>query len=68
MANRPGYLQWNIALYDDDVFWVVPRSHDRPTDEEQRCQLMLDPTSALQHGTPVELAAGDGIVYPNVIM
>ena len=67
-ANRPGYVQWNIALYDDDVFWVLPRSHDRPTDEEQRRQLLLDPTSRLKGGIPVELAAGDGVVYPNLVM
>ena len=68
MANRPGYVQWNIALYDDDVFWVLPRSHDRPTDEEQRRQLLLDPTSRLKGGIPVELAAGDGVLYPNLVM
>eukprot|EP01050_Picozoa_sp_SAG11_P024325 SAG11_NODE_5144_length_1651_cov_1.095361_3_plen_204_part_00 len=27
VRNRPGYLQWNIALYEDDVFWVLPGSH-----------------------------------------
>lgn len=32
MANVPGYLQWNIPLYDDNVFWVVPGSHCRPND------------------------------------
>ena len=68
MANRPGYVQWNIALYDDDVLWVLPRSHDRPTDEEQRRQLLLDPTGPLKGGIPVELAAGDGVVYPNLVM
>ena len=25
MANGPGYVQWNVPLYDDDVLWVIPR-------------------------------------------
>ena len=68
MANGPGYLQWNIPLYDDDVFWLVPGSHRQPTDEEQRRQLLMDPTSRLRDGIPMELKAGDGVVYPNVVM
>lgn len=68
MANGPGYLQWNIALYDDDVFWLVPGSHRQPTDEEQRRQLLTDPTSRLRDGIPMELKAGDGLLYPNVVM
>ena len=43
MANAPGYVQWNIALYEDDVFWILPESHKQPTNEGQRRQLMLDP-------------------------
>ena len=68
MANGPGYVQWNIPLYDDDVFWLVPGSHRQPTDEEQRRQLLTDPTSRLRDGIPMELKAGDGVVYPNVVM
>ncbi|MCY3761881.1 MAG: phytanoyl-CoA dioxygenase family protein [Gemmatimonadetes bacterium] len=68
MANGPGYVQWNIALYDDDVFWLVPGSHRQPTDEEQRRQLLTDPTSRLRDGIPMDLKAGDGVVYPNVVM
>ena len=30
LKNAPGYVQWNIPLYDDSVFWVVPKSHSRP--------------------------------------
>ena len=29
LANGPALLQWNVALYDDDVLWVVPGSHRR---------------------------------------
>ena len=68
MANGPGYVQWNIPLYDDDVFWLVPGSHRQPTDEEQRRQLLTDPTSRLRDGIPMDLKAGDGVVYPNVVM
>lgn len=24
MENAPGYVQWNIALYEDGVFWILP--------------------------------------------
>ena len=68
MENAPGYLQWNIALYEDDVFWILPGSHKGPTTEAQRRQLLLDPRSALEGGVPVQLGPGDGIVYPNIMM
>jgi hypothetical protein len=68
MENAPGYVQWNIALYEDDVFWIVPGSHKQPTSESQRRQLLLDPKSPLEGGIPAALCPGDGIVYPNVMM
>ena len=68
MENAPGYVQWNIALYDDDVFWLVPGSHKQPSDEDQRQQLLIDPTSKLKGGVPIKLKAGDGVVYPNLMM
>lgn len=59
----PHYVQWNIALYDDNVLWVVPGSHLRPnTEEEDQC-LATDPKVPLPGSIPVELGAGDGVVY-----
>ena len=43
-AHGPCYLHWNVALYDDDVYWVVPGSHDRFNTEEENRQL-----SAVDH-------------------
>ena len=37
--HGPSYLQWNIALYDDSVFWIVPRSHRRINTEVEHRQL-----------------------------
>ena len=68
LANGPGYLQWNIPLYDDDVLWVVPGSHRRPNTAEEQQQLDEDPTKPLPEGIPVELEAGDGVVYANFIL
>ncbi len=68
VANAPGYVQWNIALYDDDVLWVVPGSHRRPDNEEQKRQLLADPCVPLPGSVQVKLRAGDGVVYPNIIM
>ena len=68
VANAPGYVQWNIALYDDDVLWVVPGSHRRSDTEEQKRQLLADPCVPLPGSVQVKLKAGDGVVYPNIIM
>ena len=68
LHNAPGYLQWNIPLYDDNVLWVMPKSHRRGnTDEENRC-LERNPREPLPGGVQVELNAGDGVVYTNTIL
>ena len=68
LNNAPGYLRWNIPLYDDDVLWVVPQSHSRiNTEEENRC-LLEDAHIPLPQSIPVELKAGDGVVYTNTIL
>ena len=68
LNNAPGYLQWNIPLYDDNVLWVVPKSHQRGnTAEENRC-LAQNPREPLPGGVQVELDAGDGVVYTNTIL
>ena len=82
MENGPVHLQWNIALYDDDVLWVVPGSHIRPSTEAENQQLgAVDHTyangqmpqgerrhEALPGSIPVDLNAGDGVVYANMIL
>jgi len=67
-ANGPGELQWNIPLYDDDVLWVVPGSHLRPETAEETRQLLQDPCVPLPGGQPVELKAGDAVVYTNILL
>ena len=44
-AHGPVVLHWNVALYDDDVYWVVPGSHDRFNTDDENRQL-----SAVPHG------------------
>ena len=68
MANGPGYVQWNIPLYDDDVLWVVPGSHRRANTEAENRQLQENDRAPLPGGIPVELRAGDGVVYTNFIL
>ena len=68
MANGPGYLQWNIPLYDDDVLWVVPGSHCRANTEQENRQLLADAKVPLPGSVPVALKAGDGVVYTNTIL
>ena len=78
MMNRPGYVQWNIPLYDDDTLWVCPGSHKRPATEaedadmEAKAQLSArfdgrDPSHThsgpIGDAVPVPLKAGDGVVY-----
>ena len=66
-ANGPGYVQWNIPLYDDNVLWVVPGSHLRVNTEAEERQMAEDPQAPLPGCIPVPLNAGDGVVYTNLI-
>ena len=61
-------VQWNVPLYDDPTLWVVPGSHRRLNTPEEDRQLREDPRQALPGGTPVELRAGDGVVYTNLLL
>ena len=63
LENGPRYVQWNIALYDDDVLWVVPGSHRRFNTAEEDRQLLADSRVPLSGGISVNLKAGDGVVY-----
>lgn len=63
----PTYLQWNIALYDDSVFWIVPGSHRRVANEAEDRQLADNPRVPLPGSMPVELRAGDGVVYTHLL-
>ena len=53
-------------LYDDNVLWVVPGSFRRPNTEAENRQLRENPRMPLPGGIPVELNAGDGVVYINL--
>lgn len=66
MANSVGYVQWNIALYDDDVFWYLPGSHRNRTTEQQRRELLAHSTQAITGGQVMDLKAGDAVVYCNI--
>ena len=61
--NGPRHLQWNIALYDDDVLWVIPGSHHRMNTEEEDRLMLANPRAPLPGGVAAELKAGDGVVY-----
>lgn len=63
LANGPTYVQWNIALYDDDNLCVVPGSHARTITEEETRQLLDDPRAPLTNCIHVDLKAGDGVAY-----
>lgn len=67
-AHGPSYLQWNIALYDDSVLWIVPGSHRRINTEEENRRLAENPSVPLPGGMPVELGAGDGVVYTHLLL
>jgi hypothetical protein len=67
-ANGPRHLQWNIALYEDSVLWVVPGSHRRLNTEEENASLRKSGRVPLPGSIPVELSAGDGVVYINFLL
>ena len=66
--NGPRQVQWNIPLYDDDVLWIIPGSHSRPNTEEENRHLAANPRLPLPGGVPVELKAGDAVVYNNYLL
>ena len=68
LENKPRYLQWNIPLYDDDVFWVVPGSHRRLNTEAENRQLRDNAHVPLPDSISVDLKAGDGVVYSNFLL
>ena len=68
LANTPLSVQWNIPLYDDDVLWVVPGSHRRANTPAEDRQLAENRRVPLKGGIPVELKAGDGVVYSSMIL
>jgi hypothetical protein len=59
----PAYVQWNIALWEDSVLWVVPGSHLRRNTGAEARQLAADPKVPLPGGLQVELGPGDGVAY-----
>ena len=66
--NAPAYLQWNIPLYDDSIFWVVPGSHRRPNTGGENMQFQSDARAPMPESMPIELGAGDGVVYSHFIL
>ena len=65
MTNGPSFLQWNIALYDDNNFCLVPGTHQRPNTADENQRLVDNPQGALPEGVVADLKAGDGVVYLN---
>ena len=63
IETGPRYVQWNIPLYDDDVLWVVPGSHNRCNTEEEDAKLNESPGVPLRGALQTRLEAGDGVVY-----
>jgi len=68
MENGPRYTQWNVPLYDDKVLWVVPGSHRRLNTKQENADLLADAKQPVTGGVPVELQAGDGVVYSNFLI
>lgn len=78
LANEANYIHFNIALYHDDVYWIVPGSHKRLNTDEENRQLSAvghsyahkqQPQTERRH-TPLpgsicaELQPGDMVVNP----
>jgi hypothetical protein len=68
--NGPTYVQLNLPLYDDDVLWIVPRSHHRLTTPDELAAMaagLVGESRSLHAPLPgsvqVCLQAGDLAVY-----
>jgi hypothetical protein len=66
--NGPYLLQWNLPLYDDRVLWVVPGSHFRRSTPEETEHGLNRARTHMPGGVPVDLKAGDGVIYINMIL
>lgn len=69
-ANGPGHAQWNIALYDDSILYLVPGSHRRLTSEVESAQLQSDGGTQipLSESICADLKPGDGVVYNSMLL
>ena len=68
-VNGPALLQWNLALYNDDVLWVVPGSHRRPNTHEENVSLLANNRAKISpEALQVKLKAGQGVLYTNTIL
>ena len=63
LETGPRYVQWNLALYDDDVLYVVPGSHIRPNTDAENESIKQNPRMPLPGCVQTHLAAGDGVAY-----
>ncbi len=68
MENGPRYIQWNAPLYDDDVLWIVPSSHRRFNTKKENDSLREDNTKQIPTGIPVDLKAGDAVIYTHYLL
>ena len=70
LANGPAYVQWNIALYEDHILYVVPGSHRRLSTEIESSHLQAErgTISPVPESRCVELGPGDGVVYNNLML
>jgi hypothetical protein len=59
----PRQAQWNTALYDDEVLWVVPGSHRRLTSPAEAASIAADAHAPPPGAVQVRLRAGDGVCY-----
>ena len=69
-ANGSGYAQWNIALYDDPILYVIPGSHRRLNSEVEALQLQSEggTQSQLDGSVCAELKPGSGVVYNSMLL
>ncbi|MBI81898.1 MAG: hypothetical protein CMJ81_01755 [Planctomycetaceae bacterium] len=69
-ANGFGYVQWNIALYDDSVFYLIPGSHRRLNSEAEALQLQSEggTQSQLDGSVCADLKPGSGVVYNSMLL
>jgi hypothetical protein len=57
----PRHVSWNIALYDDALFHLLPGSHLQRLDEERARLLDADPSRPCPGAVQAHLNAGDGV-------
>ena len=64
----PFHISWNIPLYDDSLFGILPGSHLAPVSPELAQMLDAEPGKTVPGAVQLDVRAGDGVAKITPVM